>query len=282
MDAKSIYRSSDGEKAIIAAYESVLAHWPVPCDMLTVPTQHGDTFVIASGEKSAPPLVLLHGASSNSAAWGADVIAYSPHYRVYAVDLIGEPGKSAPNRPAWDGPAFAEWLGDALDALEVDRTSLLGISQGGWTALRFATHSPERVTKLVLLTPGGIIPERTSFLLSAIVYSLLGGWGTARLKRLVYGNLEMDPEVDAYFSLITKHFKPRIEALPMFSNEELRHLTMPVLLIGGAQDSIRDVQGIAARMEKLLPQFEAVIIPDAGHVLLNTPEHTLPFLAGAP
>lgn len=138
------------------------------------------------------------------------------------------------------------------------------------------------MTKLALLTPGGITPDRASFILRAIVYSLLGDWGTARLKRLVFGNLQLNPEVDAYFALITQHFKPRIGALPIFSDQELQRLTMPVLLLGGTHDSIRDTRGIATRMGQLLPQFKAVIVPGAGHVLLDTPEHIVSFLAGAP
>jgi pimeloyl-ACP methyl ester carboxylesterase len=74
----SIYRSAAGERAIQAFYEGVLAQWPVPHDTLYVPTTLGDTFVIASGAASAPPLVLLHGSSTNSASWMGDVLAYSP------------------------------------------------------------------------------------------------------------------------------------------------------------------------------------------------------------
>jgi pimeloyl-ACP methyl ester carboxylesterase len=114
---KSIYKSSAGERAVMALYDRVLAdHWPAPYETLNTPTRHGDTFVVANGDKSAPPLVLLHGAGSNSAIWAGDVAAYSQQHRVYAVDLPGEPGKSAPNRPAWDSPAFAEWLEDVFDA----------------------------------------------------------------------------------------------------------------------------------------------------------------------
>lgn len=97
--------------------------------------------------------------------WAGDVAAYSRQYRVYAVDLPGEPGKSAPNRPAWDGPAYAEWLEDVLDALKIEKATLLGLSQGGWAALKFAVYQPQRVEKLVLLNPAGIAPDKLSFVI---------------------------------------------------------------------------------------------------------------------
>lgn len=280
MSAQSIYKSPAGERAIMALYENVLAdYWPAPKETLNIPTRHGHTFVIASGDESAPPLVLLHGAASNSAIWAADVAAYSPQHRVYAVDLLGEPGKSAPNRPAWDSPAYAEWLADVFAALKLEKATLLGVSQGGWTALKFATYKPERVEKLVLLCPGGIVPDRISFFIRAIPLLLLGQWGARRVNRMVFGNQPISAEVDEYMTLMLTHFKRRTGVPPVFSDEELRRLTMPVLLLGGAQDAIRDSEKIAARMQQLVPQLTATIIPQAGHVLLNTTDHIIPFLA---
>jgi pimeloyl-ACP methyl ester carboxylesterase len=121
MNTASIYKTPAGEREIMALYDAVLARWPVTHETFNLPTRHGDTFIIASGEKSAPPLILLHGAASNAVSWVGDIAEYSSYFRVYAVDLPGEPGKSAQNRPAWDGPGYTEWLEDVLDGLEVQK-----------------------------------------------------------------------------------------------------------------------------------------------------------------
>ncbi|MBN1219009.1 MAG: alpha/beta hydrolase [Anaerolineae bacterium] len=281
MSTQPIYKSPAGEKAIMALYDGVLAHWPVPYQTLTIPTRHGHTFVIACGEESAPPLVLLHGASSNSMVWAGDVLEYSRYYRVYAVDLLGEPGKSAPTRPAWDGPAYAEWLADVFDALKIEQAAIIGISQGGWTALKFATYKPEQVTKLVLLTPGGVTPDKLSFMFRVVPLLLLGRWGAGRVNRLLFANQPVPAEVEEGMILIMSHFKPRVGTLPIFSDEELQRLNMPVLLLIGSQDALRDAEKISARMQKLVPQFTATVIPGAGHALMNTTGHILPFLVSA-
>jgi len=69
---QSIYTSLAGEQAVMALYDSLLTRWPVPYATLNVPTRHGSTFVIASGAESAPPLVLLHGAGTNSTMWAGE------------------------------------------------------------------------------------------------------------------------------------------------------------------------------------------------------------------
>jgi pimeloyl-ACP methyl ester carboxylesterase len=243
-----------------------------------VPTRHGETFVIASGDPAAPPLILIHGSVSNAVSWVGDFPAYSRHFRVYAVDLPGEPGKSAQNRPPWEGPAFAEWLEDVLNGLKIPKATLLGISQGGWTALRFATCHPGRVSRLGLLAPGGIRPARTSFLVKAIFLSFFGRWGGEQINRFVLGKDPMHPEAVKFMDAMMTHFKPRVGREYIFTDEELKRLEMPVLLVGGTEDVICAMERIAARLRNLVPRLEVNLLPGVGHALVNTHERVLPFL----
>ena len=278
MNPSPLYRSVAGEQAVMALYDRVLAHWPVPYQALDIDTRHGRTFALASGPASAPPLVLLHGACSNAVSWVGDVAEYSRCCRVYAVDLPGEPGRSAPNRPPWAGPAYTEWLEDLLGGLGIGTASLVGLSQGGWTACKFATHRPERVARLVLLAPGGIVPTRTSFLLRAVLLSMLGRRGAEALNRHVFGGQPVHEEAVAFMDAIMTHFKARVGAEPLFTDEELRRLTMPVLLVAGARDVVRPPEQMAARLRGLLPQLTVRILPEMGHVLAHLAPEVVPFL----
>src|SRR3977135_1981018 len=112
-----IYKSDDGERAVRERYLKFLKHWPVSNQQLRVPTRQGETFVVACGEEQAPPLLLLHGSGGNAAMWMGDIAAWAAHFRVYAVDMIGEAGLSAPARPALDSDAHALWLDDVMDGL---------------------------------------------------------------------------------------------------------------------------------------------------------------------
>src|SRR5512142_1466658 len=88
------YRSAEGARAVERRYRALLDRWPVPNEHLRVPTREGETFVVACGPVDAPPLLLLHGSSTNAAMWINEAPAWSPHFRMYAVDVIGEPGLS--------------------------------------------------------------------------------------------------------------------------------------------------------------------------------------------
>ena len=278
MNTPSIYKTSDGEQIIMGIYDTVIARWPVLYSEITLSTRYGDTFIIASGDENAPPLILLHGSASNATAWIADVEVLSRHFQVYAVDIPGEPGRSAHNRPTMDSPAYAEWMEDVLDGLHLQKASLVGISQGGWTALKFATSHPQRVEKLVLLAPGGILQPKASFLLKAIPLSFFGRWGAERINRITFGKEPISEEAVEIMNAIMTHFNARIEPQPLYTDDELARLTMPVLMIGGAQDALLPTKKIAARLEDHLPQVTTLILPDKGHVLVNLAERIAPFL----
>jgi hypothetical protein len=139
----TIYKTEAGGREVRRRYREALAAWPVPAEHLRVPTREGETFVVVSGPRDAPPVVLLHGSGSNSQIWTGDVAAWSRHSRVHAVDLVGEPGLSAPSRPPLDGGALALWLEDVLDGLGLDETALVGTSHARLPRHRPA-HAPVR------------------------------------------------------------------------------------------------------------------------------------------
>jgi len=79
-------------------------------------------------------------------------------------------------------------------------------------------------------------------------------------------------------AILRRNFRARVGRLPLFSDEELQQLTMPTLLLGGTKDALRDIEHIAARLRKFVPQLDAVIIPGAGHAVVHTAEHILSFV----
>src|SRR4029077_9755945 len=94
----------------LATYDKLLSKWPVAFESLQIPTGYGSTHVIASGSPDAPPLVLLHAFQATALAWRANVEGLSRHFRVYALDVIGQGGKSASTRPLKKRRDFAAWL----------------------------------------------------------------------------------------------------------------------------------------------------------------------------
>jgi len=190
---RSIYKSTEGERLVLERYRQFLKYWPVPHQQTRVPTTQGETFVIVSGPENAPPLLLLHGGASNSAMWMGEISSFARLFRVYCIDMIGEPGLSAPSRPPLGSDAYGVWLDDVLNHLSLDRVSVVGISLGGWLAFDYAIRRPARVEKIVALCPGGIGRQKVGIVFATLLSRMFGAKGKRWLMERILGPSPSDP-----------------------------------------------------------------------------------------
>lgn len=289
-----LYSSDSGKRAVQERYRHFLDRWPVPGEQVIVPTRQGDTFVISCGPPDAPPLVLLHGSVTNSAIWLGDVTAYARNFRVHAVDIIGEPGLSAPSRPPMESDAYARWLQDVLDFLRIRRASFVAVSLGAWMALDYATRCPGNVDRLALLAPSGLGPQRFGMLLLALMVKPFGRRGRRKAMRMLLGTPAFLPsgrpgrpegsdavsagDLGAFMLLINGTFRPRRGRVPLFGDEALRRLTMPVMVIAGARDALLDSRATRDRLARAVPHATVHLLPGAGHHLPGQTDRVLDFL----
>ena len=262
-----IYKSKAGQEAVQRLYRDALQRWPVPNRQITVPTRHGDTFVVACGETHSTPLVLFHGSGTNSSAWIADVTAWAQEYRVYAIDMIGEPGLSAPSRPSMHSNAYVEWLDDVWDHLGLESASIVGVSLGGWLGLEYAVKRPARVAALSLVSPSGVGAQNHLLLLKAGLLLMLGRWGLRKALALVTGPTNLPGEVSEALLLRFRHFRPRMDKLPIRTDDELAGLRMPVQLIVGGRDALLRSAETRDRMTRSVRNLQVVYLENEGHIL---------------
>lgn len=231
-------------------------------------TRQGVTFVIVSGDPSAPPVVLLHGSGTNAGSWMRDVATWAQHHRVYAVDIIGEPGLSAPSRPPLASSTYAEWLDDVWAGLCLEKAGVVGISLGGWLGLDFAVRRPNRVAALSLISPAGIGRQNYMLLLKVGVLRMLGTWGLVKSLELVSGRPAALPKplVDALL-IVFRNFRPRMGRIPRVSDTALASLSMPVQVIVGSDDALLNSKETRDRVERCVRQASVVYIENAGHIL---------------
>ncbi|OBI21775.1 hypothetical protein A5714_06955 [Mycobacterium sp. E2462] len=264
-----VYRSSHGQHTVELSYREHLQRWAVPLRQRTVATREGDTFVLDCGPTDAPPVVLLHGAGSNSAIWQADASRWSLTHRLYMIDLVGEPGLSAPSRPPLDSDAYALWLDDLLDELGVDAAGFVGVSLGGWLATDYAIRRPSRVERLALRAPGGIGRQRYGAVFAALALMPFGEPGTRLALRIALGpGCIPDPVID-YMLLIQRNYRPRRDTLPVFRDEDLRAITAPLSVVLGARDRMLNSHDTAARLRRLQPAASINLVAGAGHGLFD-------------
>jgi pimeloyl-ACP methyl ester carboxylesterase len=191
---------------------------------------------------------------------------------------------SAPSRPQLDATTYASWLSEVFDGLGLAHASIVGVSLGGWLALAFATTEPQRVDHLVLVSPSGIGRAKVSFVVKTLVLISIGRWGRRKAIMLAVGPMRGKPdamalEIGRFAAMIGAHFKHRRQRVPIFTDEALRRLTMPILAIVGAQDALLDSNGTRRRLKAQVAQATVRMLPDAGHVIRGETETIKAFLS---
>lgn len=116
-------------------------------------------------EGTGAPVILIHGSGPGVTAWAnwrGAIPELSKKFRVIAPDILGFGFTERPDGVQYGMEVWTKHLVDFLDALELDRVSIVGNSFGGALALSIATRHPERVDKLVLMGSVGVPFEITA------------------------------------------------------------------------------------------------------------------------
>lgn len=239
------------------------------------------THFVERGQGS--PIVLIHGFNLDLHTWMDNLDALAARFKVYAPDLWGQ-GYSTREPLEYGYDLFEEQLRLFMEALNLERASLVGHSMGGGAAIVFALRNPDRVHKLVLVDSTGIptrLPFRSKVFRFRGVAEFLLSLPTDRIRSMnlediwihdrgsltedVYTKLtayqKIEGTTEALLSILRADFFNTLEA----EIRELGTLGLPTLIIWGRQDASLPV-GNAETMKELLPGSRLVILDHAGHL----------------
>ena len=296
----ALYKSTEGYQAIMSWYDDVLRL--IECDFETqfVKTRFGHTHMLVAGPADGEPLILIPGVAGCAPLWRRQLPAFAEHFRVYALDIVGQPGRSDPNPPSFLNGDYTDWLCDVLDSLHIERAHFAGTSVGGWIVLRMGIDAPERVRKIVMLSPTGVSRARLPVKIwltkvlnkrkganeleddltakSVSSKSPGGSFGTfdrqlARLMALCTRHYRVDRSVGIYDEATQKVDKGKgLKVLRKFFLSEpksvLRRFKVPGLLVFGQHEVLYNPHKVARRAKKLMPQLETDVIEGAGHAAI--------------
>jgi pimeloyl-ACP methyl ester carboxylesterase len=256
---------SDGAREeFMAAYERAFELWPRPLEEFDIETATATTRVHAyRPHPGGAPVVLLTGAGGNAAGWYPHVAALAEAGPVYGVDLPGDPNPSVPRAVMTPPENSAAWLDEVLGRLSDRPAHLVGFSYGGWVAMNQAIRAPGRVGSVTLLDPAGLVR------LDARFYRWLSITGLATLTPMLLrrhlarwldtpGMLNRELMTVMWAGIRGYRIEPKNPAI--LTNDELRAVTVPALLITGARSAMVTPEQARAR-GSLMPHAEVVIVP---------------------
>ena len=233
-----------------------------------------------SGPRNAPVLVLLHGLGASLHTWEPWARKLDSRYRVVRFDFPGHGLSGAIPDGNYGDARTLRLLHALLDSLQVPRATLVGNSMGGRIAWSFTAEHPERVERLVLVSPDGFASPGFAYDKPAEVPAVLGvmRWVLPRfMLRANLGPAYADPArlgdtvVTRYHDLMLAPGNRQALLMRMRQTmltdplPRLRGIGVPTLLLWGEQDRMIPVSN-AQDYLKAIPQAQLVRLTGLGHL----------------
>jgi pimeloyl-ACP methyl ester carboxylesterase len=224
---------------------------------------------------TGPPLVLVHGAATDSRLWRAQIAALSDQFTVIAWDEPGA-GRSSDVAPDFTLAGYADCLAEVIEALGAAPAHVAGLSWGGAVVLELYRRHPEVVSTLLLVGTyagwKGSLPQEEVRARVDGVRAMLAV-GEERFDPTLPGLLADDPPAECLLLLeeMAADVRPESMKTALFVMAETDHrdllptVTVPTLLIWGDADA-RSPLRVAHQFERAIPGAQLVVIPGAGHM----------------
>lgn len=274
-----VFKTEEGRQKILSFYNSILNTCGLSYERISVPFEDISITVLRFGDRRKRPVVALHGTMSNSASWLGMVPALTKEFCLYCVDIPGEPGLSSPVRFDYTSENSWRWISSVLDFLALERPAFLGMSLGSWYILNYVLHEPERSSCASLITTSGITSPKSSFFIKMLFCMMLGSYGRKKMTQLIYHKVPVDALALEFQNLSSVHVNPVTAVIPIFTDEQLLGLSVPIQYFGGDCDSLLDTASAAERLHRLVPSADIHVLKDTGHVILDQTDKIITFLS---
>ena len=275
---KTIYKSEKGKKAILDLYDDQLSRLKAPWKDVYADTSFGKTHIIETGNLSGEPLLVFHGGNATTAynLLACDFIMKDFH--IYAVDMVGHPGKSAETSLPAKGYYYGKWVGELIDALKYDEISLFGGSFGAGVMAKTMCVCPDKIKRVVLYVPSGIknAPAINS---ASMMLPMIAYWVTGKDKWLKKCMLPMAVTEDNITDDIYETAKLSIDyikvktGMPSDVDEDLmKKCNAPTLVMAAEKDCLFPGRGVIERAERIIPNCKTYLLEGRGHMNILTDE----------
>jgi|GEM_PF-1236134 len=271
------YKSKEGYTQIMRIYDRFLKLWSVPYEEINIETTWGRTHIIKAGKKNKKPLIVLNGASTNASMLFYLSKPFFENYTVYAVDSMGEPGKSKPVKIPLNDKERSDWLNEVFINLKIKKADIIGFSLGGYTGQRFLQYYPYKVNKLVsCLFPYSERSEMSGSLMIVMIkmmyyVTVKTKSNTEKFLKLCNGGNIKDKKgykllVDHFYNkfkyckAVNYNFKPT-------SFSTIKEIKTPVMVLLGQIDPFFDANKAQQYIKRVNnPYVKIIILKDMGHL----------------
>ena len=284
-----VYRSEKQGQIIRQTYDELLKLWGCQILERDVQTTFGTTHVIEVGKDGAPALVLFHGVGDDSALmWIFNAAELGRHFKLYAIDTLGGPGKSVPNENYNENFDSIAWIDQIFDGLKLEKAFIAGVSNGGYLVQYYTVKRPEKVIKGISISSSvaaasneSVDPKNAKKAKAAALKNMMkiflpeAIFPTDKnvcnlIKKMCGKNYNVfteNPTIMAHYKGLLRGFNNmamRYHKVVAFTIEEVDSIRDKLIFLVGEEDPFEKLGGKERLIEN---RMNVTFYPDAGHGL---------------
>jgi pimeloyl-ACP methyl ester carboxylesterase len=204
------------------------------------------------------PILLIHGGLGWADIWANEVIDLSKDHKVIIADSRGHGRSTRTEEPFGYDLMASDYLA-LLDYLKIDKTAIVGWSDGGIIGIDIALHHPERLTKVFAqaanVTTDGVMASVAN---DPVFNRYIAEAGEVYKK--------ISPTPDQYDAFVTQ-ISGMWASQPNWTDTELGKITTPIAVVLGDHDEAVSREH-TEHMAKVIPGSKLVILKDVSHFAL--------------
>ncbi|WP_409029027.1 alpha/beta fold hydrolase [Gracilimonas sediminicola] len=266
-----MFKSKQGKKEILQLYDSKLDSLKIEYEYLTVQTSFGKTNIIVTGDPANPPIIVVHG--SNGCAPIALETYANLHktFRVFAVDVLAQPNKSADTRLSMKDDSYGKWMNEIIADLKIESVTMAGFSFGGLIILKTLEYDESNIKEVYLSAPAYIVNGNPLKSIFKVFIPMKRYMKTKKVKYvekfLSHLFTDRDEFAIEFLSKVFLEFEMDFTPVPVIDTKAAKEITTPITIFAAENDILFPGKKMIKRAANIFPSLrKSTLLEHSKHV----------------
>ena len=254
-----MFKSKEGKKEILQLYDAKLDSLTIDFEYLGVDTTFGKTNIIAAGDPENSPIIIVHGANGCAPIALETYANLHKKFRVFAVDVLAQPNKSAETRLSMKDDSYGKWMNEIITDLKIDSVTMAGFSFGGLIILKTLEYDESYIKEVYLSAPAYIVNGNPLQAIFKVFIPMKRYMKTQKVKYvetfLSHLFTDRDEFAIAFLSKVFLEFELDFTRVPVINANKAGEITTPITLFASKDDILFPGSKMIKRATKIFPSL---------------------------
>ncbi len=264
------FKTQEGKHKILELYHQKLQELNIDYSEKLIKTTFGFTNIIVTGDTKNPPLFLIHGTGGCAPQILESFPKLSQKYRVYAIDVLAQPNKSAEQKLDMMTLDYGKWVIELVKYLKLQEVTLVGFSFGGLISLKTLEYDESYIKEVFLIAPVYLVngnPFKNLFQIFIPLKSFIKTGKQEKIKKVLNTLFsEYDNFALHFMSATFQHCNMDFSPLPVLKKKSAQNIKAPITIFACEDD-------IMFPGKKMVKRAKTLFNSPLGLILLENSKH---------